>query len=64
MKFLTYPRASAFLSEELGVPIAEATLRRMVSQKRVPYTKLDKRVLFDPDRLTAWLREHAVEPVV
>ena len=62
MKYMTYPRASAFLTEELGVPIAEATLRRMVSKRRVPFVKMDKRVLFESERLAAWLRERAVEP--
>ena len=50
MKYLTYPQASAQLAA-MGVPLAEATLRRMVAQKRIPFTKLAKRVLFDPDRL-------------
>lgn len=61
MKYLTYPQASAQLAA-MGVPLAEATLRRMVAQKRIPFTKLAKRVLFNPDRLETWLQERAVEP--
>ena len=60
-RYLTYGLAAEFLNK-LGVPIAETSLRRMVSQKRVPFIKLDKRGVFDPDRLIAWLNDRAVEP--
>ncbi len=60
-RYLTYPEASGFLRER-GVPIAEATLRRMVSQHRVPFTKLSKRVVFSAFRLLEWLESKAVEP--
>ena len=59
--YLTYLQASAHLAS-MGVPIAEATLRRMVSRKRVPFTKLDKRVLFRAEDLAEWLKSRAVEP--
>lgn len=62
MYFLTYPQASVFLTKDLGVPMAEATLRRKVSQKCIPFTKLGKRVVFDRDRLIVWVQAHAVEP--
>ncbi len=59
--YLTYSQAIAHLAS-IGVPIAEATLRRMVSHKRVPFTKLDKRVLFDIEALADWLKSRAVAP--
>jgi excisionase family DNA binding protein len=59
--YLTYPKASEHLAA-MGVPLAENTLRRMVSQKRIPFLKLSKRVLFDTDSLSAWLKSRSVEP--
>ncbi len=59
--YLTYSQASAHLAS-LGVPLAVNTLRRMVSQKRIPHTKLSKRVLFDRETLAEWLKSRAVEP--
>ncbi len=61
MSYLRYPAATAWLNER-GIPWAEATLRRKASRCEVPFTKVGKAVLFDPDRLTQWLEEKAVEP--
>ena len=58
-RFLTYPQAIIFLSE-LGIPITEPTLRRMVSERRIPHTKLDKRVLFSAEQLESFLASRAV----
>jgi len=61
MQYLTYPLLAARLNER-GVPMAEGTLRKMVSQGRIPFLKLSKRVVFDADRIDSWLQDHAVEP--
>ncbi len=58
--FLTYDRATEYLNEK-GMPIAESSLRRLVSQRRVPFMKVTKRVLFDPAKLDAWIEAAAVE---
>ena len=61
MQYLTYPLLAARLTER-GVPMAEGTLRKMVSQKRIPFVKLSKRVVFDVDRNDSWISARAVEP--
>ncbi len=58
--YMTFGQATRFLNEELGIPISEATLRKLAAQKRVPHTKLSKRVLFDVDSLGSWIKAHAV----
>lgn len=44
------------VAEMLNVSIP--TLYRMTSQKRIPFIKLGQRVLFDPEKVAAWLAEH------
>lgn len=39
------------------------TLKRYVSQQKVPYVKVSKLVFFDPARLRKWIANKAVEPV-
>ncbi len=59
--YLSYQGATKYLAG-IGVDIAEQTLRRMVSERRIPHTKLSKRVFFDSSRLDSWLASRAVEP--
>ena len=61
-KYLTYRTAVMFLTER-GLPIAEATLRRYVSQRRLPFYKANRRVVFRTADLLAWLEAGRVEPV-
>lgn len=54
--YLRYAQARDHLSA-LGLDLSVATLRRMVSERRVPFLKVPagKAVLFDPADLAAWL---------
>lgn len=58
-KYRTYSETAVFLHGH-GVPIAEATLRRTVSHRRILFSKLDK--LIDLERLVSWLQDRAAEP--
>jgi excisionase family DNA binding protein len=44
----------------------ERHMRRLVAERRIPYTKLGSgrsaRLRFDVDRLTRWVDEHSFEP--
>ena len=40
--------------------IAETTLRRWVSERRIPHLKLGRAVRFDPQELDRWIRSRAV----
>lgn len=48
-------------SEHLG--LAESTLYTMVSQRRIPFTKMGRRTKFDRTKLDRWIHEHSVEPL-
>ena len=48
-------------SEHLG--LAESTIYTMVSQRRIPFTKMGRRTKFDRDKLDRWIRDHSVEPL-
>ena len=48
-KLLRYPEASRYLS------IAETTLRRWASEKRIPHIKIGGRVLFDIQELNRFI---------
>ena len=48
-------------SKHLG--LAESTLYTMVSQRRIPFTKMGRRTKFDRHKLDQWIREHSVEPL-
>ncbi len=39
------------------------TLYTMVSQRRIPYTKVGRLLRFDPRLLDEWLRQHTVIPM-
>ena len=47
-------------AQRLG--ISKFTLNTWVSQKRIPYIKLGRRVLFDETALSAFIEKHKVEP--
>lgn len=42
--------------------VSEITLRRWVSQKRIPHIKLGYTVRFDPEELRQYVRRHSVQP--
>lgn len=48
-------------SEYLG--LAESTLYTMVSERRIPFTKMGRRTKFDRDKLDRWIRDNSVEPL-
>lgn len=56
-RFLDVKEASEYLG------LAESTLYAMVSERRIPFTKMGRRTKFDRDKLDRWIREHSVEPL-
>jgi len=40
-----------------------STLYKMVCQRRVPFTKLGTRLLFNPEKLSEWVGERSFEAV-
>jgi excisionase family DNA binding protein len=42
---------------------SENTLRKYVSQRRIPFIKIGRAVRFDPERLMEWAQGQAVEPI-
>lgn len=57
MNLLTIQEASDLLK------LSVSTIYRLTSQKRIPFYKVGGKVLFDSEKLTAWLTGFAVEPV-
>ena len=49
------------LSKQLG--LAEITVYKMVSAKRIPHVKIGSRVLFDPQKLSEWLEKKSVKTI-
>ena len=43
--------------------LAPDTIYKMVSQRRIPFTKVGKLVKFDQATLDAWLKQHTVMPM-
>ncbi len=43
--------------------LAENTVRRYTSQKKIPHLKVGRLVFFDPERLRDWIESKKVEPV-
>ena len=43
--------------------LAPDTIYKMVSQRRIPFTKVGKLVKFNQAALDAWLKQHTVVPV-
>jgi excisionase family DNA binding protein len=48
------------VAERLGT--SERFVRRLVSERRVPFHKVGKFVRFDPEDIDIWLADHRVEP--
>ena len=50
--------------EELArlIHISKSQLYCMTSQHRIPFTKVGRRVLFDPEDIERWLSSHRVAP--
>ena len=48
------------LANWLGVEVVY--VRRLVSERRIPFVKLGKYVRFDPDEVAGWVDELRVEP--
>jgi len=42
--------------------ISEAKLRRLVNEKRVPYFRIDARILFSHQSLETWIQSLIVQP--
>jgi len=54
-KGLTRREAAEFLSKELGLPVAAATLAKAVTVGGgPPYRKFGRRVIYEPDALIEW----------
>ena len=49
------------VAERLGT--SERFVRRLVSERRVPFHKVGKFVRFDPEDIEIWLADHRVEPI-
>jgi excisionase family DNA binding protein len=56
-KFLTVKEVSEYIG------IKPDTIYTMVSQRRIPFTKVGKLVKFDQTALDAWLKQHTVMPM-
>jgi excisionase family DNA binding protein len=55
--FLNVPEAAAFLRVSTG------KIRKDLREKAIPHSRIGRRVVFDADRLTRWVADHAVEPL-
>lgn len=44
-----------------GYPIAKATLYKLVHERKIPFTKRGKRLVFSRKDLTNWLREGSIK---
>ena len=42
------------------IPLKYSTLRKLVSQKRIPHVKVGSRVFFDEDEIKKWIDERRV----
>lgn len=49
------------LAEATGLSVY--TIYTWVSQRKIPYVKVGKRVMFDPVEIRHWIEEHKVRPV-
>jgi len=43
--------------------LKEATVRKYVRIRHIPYVKIGSCVLFDPERLDRWIAQHVREPM-
>lgn len=44
--------------------LSVSTIYKLVSAKKINYVKIGSRVLFDPEKIRAWIEEHSVAPLV
>ena len=51
----------AAAADRLGV--SPRFMRRLVTERRVPYYKVGHFIRFDPDELNEWLQEHHRPPI-
>ena len=49
------------LADLLG--LAEITVRKFCCAKKIPYIKLGGRVLFDPEKISAWIETQSIKPI-
>ena len=63
-KGLTRREAAEFLTEELGLPVAPASLAKMasVSSDGPPYRKFRRRVIYERDELIEWAKARLSGP--
>ncbi|MCU1463618.1 MAG: DNA-binding protein [Acidimicrobiales bacterium] len=50
------------LADHLGV--TERHVRRLITERRIPYVRWGHRIRFDPDEVARWLEASRVEPLV
>jgi excisionase family DNA binding protein len=43
--------------------LAPDTIYKMISQRRIPFTRVGRLVKFDQATLDAWLKQHTVMPI-
>jgi excisionase family DNA binding protein len=48
------------IAAHLGVSVRH--VRRLVSERRIPFVKWGQRLHFDRDAVDAWVDEHRIEP--
>ena len=41
--------------------LSKPTIYKFVSRRQIPFVKLGGRLLFEPEKLTAWIQDRAVE---
>ena len=56
-RFLNVKEAAEYLG------LATSTLYTMVSQQRIPYTKMGRRTKFEQKELDRWTDSHSVKPI-
>lgn len=42
--------------------VTERHVRRLVTERRIPYVRVGHFIRFDPEELARWVDEHRVEP--
>jgi excisionase family DNA binding protein len=57
-RFLDVKEAAEYLG------LAESTLYTMVSERRIPFTKMGRRTKFDRGKLDPWIHSNSVEPLL
>jgi len=43
--------------------VSTSTIYKMTSGRRIPFCHVGSRVMFDPEKIQAWLEERSVEPL-